>query len=559
MGQPKALVECVPNFSEGRDPNKIKFITDAISSVEGVHLLDVDSGRDTNRTVVTFVGPPEAVAEAAFRGIQAAKQVIDMRHHKGAHPRMGATDVCPFVPISGITMEETAALARRVGERVGKELAIPVYLYEHAQPDPRRKSLSVIRAGEYEGFFEKIKLPEWKPDYGPDELPPQSGATVIGARNFLVAFNVNLNTTSVRRANAIAFDVREAGRKVLNEKGEYVHQPGWLKAVKAIGWYLKEHGIAQVSMNLTDLSVTPVHVAFDACVRSAADRGLRVTGSELVGLIPLQAMLDAGRYFLHKQRRSSGLSEKELIAIAVRSMGLNELYPFEPQKKIIEYRLREVTATPLAHMSLGAFTEEVARESPAPGGGSVAALLGSLAASLGTMVANLTAHKRDFEHNWKWYSDWAEKGQHLRQALLLLVDDDTKAFNQLLSSHGMAKTTEAEALARSKAIQEATQQAIEIPLRVMQLCNDTLDLLQNMMEKGNPNSISDVGVGVCCARAAAEGAALNVRINLPGLTDAALREQYAQHADKLQQEIRQRAEELLDRIQQFLTSTPTAP
>ncbi|MCS6917514.1 MAG: glutamate formimidoyltransferase [Chitinophagales bacterium] len=552
MDQP--LVECVPNFSEGRDAARIRFITDAIEAVEGVRLLDVDAGRDTNRTVVTFVGSPQSVAEAAFRAIAAAKQVIDMRHHKGAHPRMGATDVCPFIPISGISMEQTAELARQVGERVGRELGIPVYLYEQAQPNPNRRNLSVIRAGEYEGFFEKIKQPEWKPDYGPDEFPAGSGATVIGARNFLVAFNVNLNTTSVRRANAVAFDVREAGRRIRNEAGEYVIQPGWLKSVKAIGWFIKEFGIAQVSMNLTDLSVTPVHVAFDACVRSAYERGLRVTGSELVGLIPLQAMREAGRYFLKKQRRSAGVSEKELIATAVRSMGLSELAPFEPEKKIIEYRLRDAASSPLAHLTVAAFTEELASESPAPGGGSVAALLGALAAALGTMVANLTAHKKDFEQHWEWYSDWAEKGQQLRQSLLQLVDEDTRAFHHVLNSMALPKGTPQETETRNRAIQDATRLAIEIPLQVMQQGSATLDLLEAMLERGNPNSVSDAGVGVLCARAAVEGAAMNVYINLPGLEDAAQRQAYAQQAKSLREQVSQRAGRLLERVEQLVAA-----
>lgn len=558
MNHSQPLVECVPNFSEGRDAARIRFITDAIEAVSGVTLLDVDAGRDTNRTVVTFVGSPEAVAEAAFRAIAAARQVIDMRKHKGEHPRMGATDVCPFVPISGITMEETAELSRRVAERVGRELGIPVYLYEYAQPNPARRSLSVIRAGEYEGFFEKIKLPEWTPDFGPAELPADSGATVIGARNFLVAFNVNLNTTSVRRANAVAFDVREAGRKVRNEQGQFVHQPGWLKAVKAIGWYIKEYGIAQVSMNLTDLSVTPVHVAFDACVRSAAERGMRVTGSELVGLIPLQAMLDAGRYFLKKQRRSAGVSERELIDIAVRSMGLNELAPFDPRKKIIEYRLVDHSKTSLVHYTLSAFADETASESPAPGGGSVSALLGSMAAALATMVANLTAHKKDYEHNWEWYSDWAEKGQQLKSALLHLVDEDTRAFHEILRSMGLPKSTPEEAAARQQALQQATRYAIEVPLQVMRLSLSVLDVLQAMVEQGNPNSVSDAGVGLLCARAAAEGAALNVRINLPGLQDYQLRHSFEQECNSLLDQVGRRQQELVQRVQKIIAQQAAA-
>ncbi len=398
------LIECVPNFSEGQDLSIIKLITDEIESVAGVRLLDVDPGKATNRTVVTFVGTPDAVVEAAFLAIKKAGELIDMSKHTGEHPRMGATDVCPLIPIANISMEETAAYAKKLGARVGNETGIPVYLYEAAQDNPARKHLSVIRAGEYEGFFKKIKTAEWKHDFGPDELPVKSGATVIGARDFLVAYNVNLNTTSVRRANAIAFDVREAGRKVKNEKGEEVVQPGTLKAVKAIGWFIKEYGIAQVSINLTNINITPLHIAFDECVKSAAARGMRVTGSELVGLIPLKAMLDAGKYFLKKQKRSAGVAEEELIHIAVKSLGLDELAPFDPHKKIIEYLLRDDQQSRLVNMNLRAFANETASESPAPGGGSVAAYMGSLGISLATMVANLSSHKKGFDERWETFS-----------------------------------------------------------------------------------------------------------------------------------------------------------
>ncbi len=555
----EALVECVPNFSEGRDEQKIRQITDAIQSVDHVTLLDVDAGRDTNRTVVTFAGPPEAVVEAAFRAIQKAKEVIDMRKHQGAHPRMGATDVCPLVPISGITMEETVRWAHVLAQRVGSELAIPVYLYEAAQPNPARKSLSDIRSGEYEGFFEKIKRPEWKPDYGPGELPPSCGATVIGARNFLVAYNVNLNTTSVRRANAVAFDVREAGRKIKNERGEVVAQPGMLKAVKAIGWYLKEYGIAQVSMNLTDLSVTPVHAAFEACVRCAESRGLRVTGSELVGLIPLQAMLDAGKYFLTKQKRSAGVSEEELIRIAIRSLGLNELAPFDPQKKIIEYRLGRRQWGPLASTSLRQYIEETASESPAPGGGSAAACMGALAAALATMVANLTAHKKEYEQQWQFFSDIAERGQNLKKQLLELVDADTEAFLRIMQCYSMPKQSEHDMTLRQEAIQRATRQAIEVPLRVMQASVQALDLLELVITHGNPQSISDAAVGVVAAGAAVSGARFNVLINLNGLSDPSERNDYARQAENLQVLARDKEKVLLNNVQQVLARHDQSP
>lgn len=521
------LIECVPNFSEGRDPAVIQQITDAIQTVEGVRLLNVDPGKATNRTVVTFVGAPEAVIEAAFRAIRRAGELIDMSRHKGEHPRMGATDVCPLIPIAGITMEETAAFARRLAERVGRELALPVYLYENAQPNPARRNLSVIRAGEYEGFFKKIRQPEWAPDYGPAEFDARRGATVIGAREFLVAYNVNLNTTSTRRANAVAFDVREAGRpkkdadgKVVKDaQGNPVSIPGSLKCVKAIGWFIEEYGIAQISMNLTNLSVTPVHVAFDEVCRKAEARGLRVTGSELVGLVPLQSLLDAGRYFLRKQQRSVGVSEKELIKIAVRSLGLSELAPFKPEERTIEYVLRDTSQAKLVKMDLRAFADETASESPAPGGGSISAYVGALGAALGTMVANLSSHKVGWDERWEEFSGWAEKGQRLKDELLALVDEDTRAFNAIMAAFGLPKGTEAEKAARTAAIQEATRRAIEVPFRVMQLSAEALPIAVAMAEKGNPNSVSDAGVGALCARAAVQGAYLNVRINVKGFAD----------------------------------------
>src|SRR5690349_7707655 len=462
------IIECVPNFSEGNDLNIIKQITDQIETVEGVRLLNVDPGRATNRTVVTFVGNPAAVVEAAVRAIKKAGELIDMSKHKGEHPRMGATDVCPLIPIANISMEETAAWAEKLAKRVGEELLLPVYLYESAQPNKDRSNLSVIRAGEYEGFFKKIKLPEWKPDFGPAEFDAKRGATVIGARDFLVAYNVNLNTTSVRRANAIAFDIREAGRKIKNEKGEEVVKPGSLKCVKAIGWYIEEYGIAQISINLTNINVTSVHIAFDEVCKKAEARGIRVTGSELVGLIPLKAMLDAGKYFLKKQKRSVGVSEKELIRIAVISMGLDELAPFKPEEKIIEYLLRHKSGEKLISMNLTDFADETASESPAPGGGSIAAYVGSLGAALATMVANLSSHKKGWDDRWEEFSNWAEKGEQYKSELVRLVDADTKAFNQIMSAMSLPKGNDEEKKIRAAAVQDATKNAIEIPFKVMQ-------------------------------------------------------------------------------------------
>ncbi len=517
----KQLIECVPNFSEGRDLNIIRQITDQVESVEGVRLLNVDPGKATNRTVVTFVGEPGPVIEAAFRAIRKAAELIDMRKHKGEHPRMGATDVCPLIPISGISMEETVVYAKQLAEKVGKELSIPVYLYESAQSNPVRKNLSVIRAGEYEGFAKKIKQPEWKPDFGPAEFPAGSGATVIGARDFLVAYNVNLNTTSVRRANSVAFDVRENGRKIKNEKGEEIVQPGSCKSVKAIGWFIEEYGIAQVSMNLTNISITPVHIAFDECVKSAYNRGMRVTGSELVGLIPLKAMLDAGAYFLKKQQRSTGVSEQELIKIAVKSMGLDELGPFKPEERIIEYLLKDPAEEKLVKMSLIDFANETASESPAPGGGSISAYVGALGVSLGTMVANLSSHKKGWDDQWEEFSEWAEKGQALKSSLMKLVDEDTRSFNKIMAAFGLPKSNDEEKKIRSEAIESATRYATEVPYKVMELCYASMEVIKAMAEKGNPNSVTDAGVGGLCARSAIFGAYLNVRINSSGLKDKA--------------------------------------
>ena len=515
---PNQLIECVPNFSEGRDMTIIRQITDEIEAVEGVRLLNVDPGKATNRTVVTFVGHPQGVLEAAFRAIRKAGELIDMSQHKGEHPRMGATDVCPLIPVAHISMEETAAYAQQLAKRVGEELNLPVYLYEAAQEKKERSNLSVIRAGEYEGFFKKIKQPEWTPDFGPAVFDVKRGATVIGARDFLVAYNVNLNTTSTRRANAIAFDVREAGRNVV-ENGVKVNKPGSLKSVKAIGWFIEEFGIAQISINLTNLAVTPVHVAFDEVCKKAEARGIRVTGSELVGLIPLQSMLDAGRYFLSKQQRSVGVSEKELIKIAVKSMGLDELYPFKPEEKIIEYMLRDKADRKLVSMALDEFADETASESPAPGGGSIAAYIGSLGASLAAMVANLSSHKRGWDDRWEEFSRHAEKGQYFKDELLKMVDADTRAFNGIMQAMGMPKSTDEEKTVRSRAIRDATRQAIEIPFRVMELAAESMETIKAMAETGNPNSVTDAGVGALCARSAVMGAFLNVRINASGFED----------------------------------------
>lgn len=524
------IIECVPNFSEGQDLSVIKAITDAIESVSAIRLLNVDPGKATNRTVVTFVGEPEDVIEAAFRGIQKAAQVIDMSRHKGEHPRMGATDVCPLIPISGISMEETALFAQKLARRVGDELQIPVYLYEAAAKIKGRTNLSEIRAGEYEGFFEKIKHPDWRPDFGPLEMDAKAGATVIGARDFLIAYNVNLNTTSVRRANSIAFDVRERGRVLRegdpitgkikkDENGNPINIPGSLKSVKAIGWFIEEYGVAQISMNLTNIRDTPVHIAFDEVCKKADKRGIRVTGSELVGLLPLDCLLDAGRYFLAKQQRSLGVSNAELIKIAVKSMGLDELGPFEPEKRVIEYLLNDPKSKRLIQMNLQDFADETASESPAPGGGSIAAYLGSLGVSLATMVANLSSHKRGWDERWEEFSIWAEKGQILKQHLLNMVDEDTNAFNGIMTAFGLSNSTEEEKLIRKNAIQSATKVAIVTPFKVMQLANDSFEIIKAMAEEGNPNSASDAGVAALCARSAVIGAFLNVKINCGSYND----------------------------------------
>lgn len=529
----KQLIECVPNFSEGRDPQIIQQITEAIQQVEGAQLLDVDPGKATNRTVVTFVGEPAAVIEAAFQAIKKACELIDMSRHTGEHPRMGATDVCPLIPVANISMEETVEWARRLAERVGRELELPIYLYEAAASRPDRKNLADIRAGEYEALPEKMKQPDWNPDFGPQVFNAKSGATVIGARDFLIAYNVNLNTTSTRRANSVAFDIREAGRvlrdgdpisgKILTDAaGEPLRQPGTLKGVKAIGWFIEEYGVAQVSINITDIAASPLHTVFEESCRSAQSRGMRVTGSELVGLVPLRVMLEAGKYFLKKQERSLGVDERELIKIAVKSMGLDDLAPFDPQQKIIEYNMAARSggdAKKLISKTLRGFADETASESPAPGGGSVSAYVAALGVSLATMVANLSAHKRGWDERWEDFSAVAEQGQNLKSALLAAVDDDTAAFNEVMAAFGLPKGTDAEKSARKSAIQSATRRAIEVPFRVMELAAQSLPLIRQMAADGNPNSVTDAAVGGLCARAAVKGAFLNVRVNLGGFAD----------------------------------------
>ena len=552
----KQIIECVPNFSEGVDMNIIKQITDEIEKVEGVKLLDVDPGKATNRTVVTFVGEPQPVIDAAYLAIKKAGELIDMTKHKGEHPRMGATDVCPLIPIAGITMEETVEYVKKLGKRVGEELNIPVYLYESAAQKEDRKNLATIRAGEYEGFSDKIKEANWAPDFGKAIFNEKSGATVIGARDFLVAYNVNLNTTSTRRANSVAFDLRENGRvkeeygkKVLDANGVEVREPGLLKSVKAIGWFIEEYGIAQISMNLTNISITPLHIAFDSAVERAHARGMRVTGSELVGLVPLKSMLDAGKYFLAKQKRSIGISEEEIIKIAVKSMGLDELTPFDPKKKIIEYVMQADSSKKLIDMNLVAFANETASESPAPGGGSISAYVGALGASLATMVANLSSHKKGWDDQWEYFSNYAQKGQTIKDELLKLVDEDTNAFNKIMDAFGLSKNSDEEKQARTQAIQDATLYATQVPLKTMQVCFSGYEIAQVMVEKGNPNSVTDAGVGALCIRAAIYGAYLNVKINASGLKDKIVAEKLVadanailQQSNTLEQEIIKAAE-----------------
>ncbi len=556
----KQLVECVPNFSEGRDLNIIKQITDEIEKVDGVRLLDVDPGKATNRTVVTFVGHPKAVIEAAFQAIKKASELIDMSKHSGEHPRMGATDVCPLIPISGITMEETAAYAHELGKRVGESLQIPVFMYEAAATSPDRQNLAIIRAGEYEGMATKLKDPKWHPDYGTNIFNERAGATVIGARDFLVAYNVNLNTTSVRRANSVAFDVRENGRiktdangkNVLDASGEPIRIPGACKSVKAIGWYIEEYGIAQISMNLTNINETPLHIAFDACCQSAQGRGLRVTGSELVGLVPKSVLIDAGKHFLKQQKRSVGISEKELIHIAVRTLGLDELSPFDPSKKVIEYLLEDKSSHPLVQKNLIDFANETASESPAPGGGSISAYVGALGISLGTMVANLSSHKVGWDDKVDYFSDIADEGQKLKDTLLDLVDADTHAFNKIMDAIRMPKVSDEEKVARKAAMHAATVGAIEVPLKVMKVSLDSMNILKEMAENGNPNSVSDAGVGALCARTAVEGAALNVKINCSGFDDKAYVADALAQADNMLQRAKKMEREIIEIVEKLV-------
>jgi glutamate formiminotransferase / formiminotetrahydrofolate cyclodeaminase len=530
----KQLIECVPNISEGRDEAKIKAISEVVETVEGVKLLDVDPGKGTNRTVITFVGEPEQVIEAAFRLIKKASELIDMSKHSGEHPRFGATDVCPLVPISNITMDEVVPFAHKLGKRVGDELGIPGYFYENAATQTNRTNLATVRAGEYEKLAEKLTNPKWNPDFGPAEFvkAKTSGCTAISARDFLVAYNLNLNTTSTRRANAIAFDIRENGRvktvdgtpngkKVLNADGNPERQPGKLKAVKGIGWFIEEYGIAQISYNLTNINITSIHEAFDESCKSALDKGIRVTGSELIGLVPLQAMLDAGKYFLRKQDRSTGIAESEIIKIAVKSLGLDDLKPFNPQENIIEYMLKDKSDKPLINMTLKSFSDETASESPAPGGGSIAAYVGSLGASLGTMVANLSSHKSGWDDKWEFYSDWADKGKAHANRLLNLVDEDTAAFNKIMDAFRLPKDNDAQVTLRKQAIQDATKYAIEIPFQVMETAFSSMEVMNAMIDSGLKSSVTDAGVGAACARTAVLGAFLNVKVNAGSVTDAA--------------------------------------
>ena len=555
------LIECVPNFSEGNDMQIIKQITDQIEELEGVRLLDVDPGKATNRTVVTFVGTPKAVIDAAFRAIKKACEIIDMTKHQGEHPRFGATDVCPLVPIANISMEETLEYARKLAKRVGEELNFPVYCYEFAAMSEQRRNLASVRSGEYEGLPEKLLKEEWKPDFGPAEFIPKTGATAISARNFLVAYNINLNTTSTRRANSIAFDVREAGRilrkgnpisgpVVKDENGQAVRVAGSLKKVKAIGWFIEEYGMCQISMNLTDITVTPVHIAFDEVCKKAEARGIRVTGSELVGLIPLQAMLDAGKHFLTKQQRSLGIADSELIKIAVKSMGLDELKPFIPNERIIEYLLEGNQEPALISMNLSAFAEETASESPAPGGGSIAAYMGSMGAALSTMVANLSSHKRGWDDRWEEFSKYAEEGKYYYNALLKKVDEDTEAFNMIMAAFGLPKGSQDEKEQRSQAIQEATKKAIQVPFETMKLAYESMNVIKSMAEVGNPNSVTDAGVGALAARAAVFGAYLNVKINMADLKDENFKAAISKEAEEIKEAANKKEIEILKIVEE---------
>ena len=557
----KQLIECVPNISEGRDIAKINAIAHIVETVDGVKLLDIDPGKATNRTVITFVGEPELVIEAAFRLIHKASEMIDMSKQSGEHPRFGATDVCPLVPISGISLEETAKYAHKLGDRVGKELGIPGYFYENAAIEEKRKNLANCRSGEYEGLQKKLTDTDWKPDFGPAEYNSnvvKTGAIAISARDFLIAYNINLNTTSARRANAIAFDIREAGRikrdgdpiigkKILDKNNEPVRVPGKLKAVKGMGWYIEEYGIAQISYNLTNISITPMHIAFDESCKSATERGLRVTGSELIGLVPLKAMIDAADYFLTKQERSLGISETEKIKITVKSLGLDDLKPFNPQEKIIEYMLGDGKKK-LVDFKLDDFADETASESMAPGGGSIAAYVGSLGVSLGTMVANLSAHKPGWDQKWEMYSKWAEKGQAYKNKLLYLVDEDTNAFNKIIEGFRLPKSSDKEKETRTAAIEEATKYATEIPFQVMETAYNSMEVMQAMIKDGLPSSLSDAGVGALCARTAVIGAYFNVRINAKDIKDRKFAETVLKKAENIYQSTIQTEREIIDYI-----------
>lgn len=564
MSEP--IIECVPNFSEGRDMTVMKQITDAIESVDGAVLLDVDPGAATNRTVVTFVGPPDAVVEAAVRAGRKAAELIDMSKHHGEHPRFGAMDVCPLVPVSNITMDHTVEHARMLAKRLGEEVGLTIYCYEYAATAESRRNLAVVRAGEYEALPDRLKKAEFKPDFGPATFNAHSGATAVGARQFLVAYNVNLNTTSTRRANAIAFDVREKGRiktdngkpwgkKITDANGQPVWQPGTLKSVKGIGWFIEEYGVAQISMNLTNIEVTPVHVAFDECCKKAHERGVRVTGSELVGLVPLGAMLDAGRYFLRKQQRSLGVSDKELIKIAVKSMGLDELTPFNPEEKIIEYAIaarQHQGRKRLIDLTLEEFVHETASESPAPGGGSISAAMGAMGAALATMVANLSSHKRGWDERWEEFSDWAVKGKVIHDELLKLIDLDTDAFNRLMDSFRLPATTAEERAARDQAIQAATRNAIEIPYAVMERAFESMEVIEAMARIGNPNSVSDAGVGALAARSAVMGALLNVKINASDVADKEWIDGLIARGNEIQEQARAKEEAILKLVREKL-------
>ena len=550
------LIECVPNFSEGRDMNVMRQITNAIEACEGVKLLDVDPGAATHRTVVTFVGEPDAVVEAAVQAARKAAEVIDMSKHAGEHPRFGAMDVCPLVPVSGMTMDETVPYAHELARRLGEEVGLTIYCYENAAKSPERRNLATVRAGEYEGLEAKLRRPEWRPDYGPAQFNARSGATAVGARDFLVAYNVNLNTTSTRRANAIAFDVREKGRikregnpltgpVVKDSEGKPVWTPGSLQCVKGIGWFIEEYGICQISMNLTNISVTPVHAAFDEVCRKAEERGVRVSGSEVVGMVPLEAMLEAGRHYLRRQKRSTGVSDRELIKIAVKSMGLDDLAPFDPDEKIIEYNLAKGRPRGLVDLTLRDFVEETASESVAPGGGSVAAALGALGAALGTMVANLSSHKRGWDERWEEFSEWADKGKACHVELTRLIDADTDSFNAIMAAFGLPRATETEEAARNEAIQTATRGAIEVPLRTMQVALDSMEVIAAMAQHGLAASASDAGVGALCARSAVMGGQLNVRINAKELEDASAAQDYVKRAEALRERAEQLEQEIL--------------